>query len=168
MTFDPSKFTAEQIQNLISILQNVQTPDTFEGKVEEVRNQRVTKRLNEIEYNLNLFESINAAFQVALTETIGDQSEAEWIVGKLDFCRRLNNFHHFSTVYRKYNKTDLKFEEMLKCLAAIYRLKVNNYNHPAGKYRDRAIVRREIRCPYCGELAQKLVQFLTVRGIKWE
>lgn len=172
MTFDLSNLNVEQIEALIGALQQhktvVENEETFSQEVEKVKEERITKRLNEIEFNLKVYETVNAAFEVALTQTINDKETAKWIVSKLDYCRQIDDFRHFSVVYRKYAKTDLKFEEMLKCLAAIYRLKVKKYYQHSSKYSDRAIVRKELRCPYCGEMAQKLVKFLAVRGIKWE
>jgi hypothetical protein len=172
MSSDFSNLSAEQIAALIEILQQqknvVENEVTFSNEVEKVREERITERLNQIEFNLKVYETVNAAFEVALTQTIGNKETAKWIVSKLDYCRQIDDFRHFSVVYRKFAKSDIKFEEMLKCLAAIYRLKVKNYYKHSAKYSDRAIVRKEIRCPHCGEMAQKLVKFLAVRGIKWE
>jgi hypothetical protein len=172
MSPDFSNLSPDQLAALIELLQNqksvVEEKVNFSIEVEKVREQRVTEQLNKIEYKLSFYESVNAAFEVALTEVTNNQEEARWIVSKLDLCRQIQDFRHFTKVYRKYAKTDIKFEEMLKCLAAVYRLKLNIYPSVAGKYRDRAIVRREIRCPYCGEMAKKLVEFLAIRGIKWE
>jgi hypothetical protein len=172
MSLDFSNLSPDQLAALIELLQNqknvVEEKINFSTEVEKVKEERITEQLNKIEYKLSFYESVNAAFEVALTQVTGNEKEARWIVSKLDFCRQLNDFGHFRSVYRKYARTDLKFEEMLKCLAAVYRLKLNNYSNNSGKYRDRSIVRREIRCPHCGEMAQKLVEFLVIRGIKWE
>lgn len=172
MSLDFSNLSPDQLAALIELLENqkniTEEKVNFSTEVEKVREQRVTQQLNKIEYKLSFYESVNAAFEVALTQVTNNAEEARWIVSKLDFCRQLNDFGHFCSVYRKYARTDLKFEEMLKCLAAVYRLKLNNYSNNSGKYRDRSIVRREIRCPHCGEMAKKLIEFLAIRGIKWE
>jgi hypothetical protein len=172
MSPDFSNLSTDQLAALIELLQTqksvVEERVTFSTEVEKVRKERIESQLNKIELRLSFYESVNAAFEVALTEVTNNQEEARWIVSKLDFCRQIKDFRHFTKVYRKYAKTDIKFKEMLKCLSAVYRLKLNNYNSVAGKYQDRSIVRREIECPYCGEMAKKLVEFLAVRGIKWE
>jgi hypothetical protein len=135
----------------------------FENKVVD----RVKKRIEELHPELTKIETINAAFFIALNETIDDEKEAEWIVSRLEKCRQANRFDGMFYIHRKY-KDNLKFSEMLKVLCAIYRLKLKQYTNPSGKSGDRSIVRREIRCPYCGEMALKLVRFLEVQGIKWE
>jgi ribosomal protein S14 len=172
MSPDFSNLSSDQLAALIEMLQTkksvVEEKITFSSQVEKVREERVAEQLNKIEYKLSFYESVNAAFEVALTQITNDPTEARWIVSKLDLCRQIQDFRHFTKVYRKYARTNIKFEEMLKCLAAVYRLKLNNYSSPAGKYQDRSKVRREIRCPHCGEMAKKLVEFLAISGIKWE
>jgi hypothetical protein len=172
MFSDFSNLSSTQLEALIEIIQQqknvVENQVNFSTEVEKVREERINEQLNKIEFNLKIYETVNAAFEVALTQVTNNKEEAKWIVSKLDYCRQIDDFRHFSVVYRKYAKTDIKFEEMLKCLAAIYRLKVKNYYSHTAKYSDRAIVRKEIRCPHCGEMARNLVKFLAVRGIKWE
>ena len=172
MSLDFSNLSPDQLEALIQIIQQqknvVENQVNFSTEVEKVREERINEQLNKIELNLKVYETVNAAFEVALTQVTNNKEEAKWIVSKLDFCRQIDDFRHFSIVHRKYAKTDIKFKEMLKCLGAIYRLKVKNYYKHTAKYSDRAIVRREIECPYCGEMAKKLVGFLAVRGIKWE
>jgi transcriptional regulator NrdR family protein len=169
---DFSNLSPEQLEALIQIIQQqksvVEEKLTFSTEVEKVREERINEQLNKIELNLKVYETINAAFEVALTQVTNNKEEAKWIVSKLDHCRQIDDFRRFTSVYRKYKDTDIKFEEMLKCLAAIYRLKVKGYYSHTAKYSDRAIVRKEIRCPHCGEMARNLVKFLAVRGIKWE
>jgi hypothetical protein len=169
---DFSNLSSAQLEALIEIIQQqknvVENQVNFSTEVEKVREERINEQLNKIEFNLKIYETVNAAFEVALTQVTNNKEEAKWIVSKLDYCRQIDDFRHFSVVYRKYARTDIKFEEMLKCLAAIYRLKVKNYYSHTAKYSDRAIVRKEIRCPHCGEMARNLVKFLAVRGIKWE
>lgn len=169
MTFDLSGFTNDQIRALFVTLQEHLESNTvtFDEQVSVVQKQRMSDRMKEIERNVSLIETVNAAFEVSLNEILGDIEESRYIVTQLDKCRRENDFRRFSTVYFKYRGKDLKVEEMLRTLAAIYRLKTKKYNNPSDKSKDRSIVRHEIRCPHCGELAAKLVQFLDIKGIKW-
>ena len=168
-TFDLSGFTNDQIKSLFVALQQEieKTEVTFDDKVQTVCQQRMDARMKEIARNVAVIESTNAAFEVCLNEILGDIEESRFIVSQLDKCRRENDFRRFSSIHYKYRGKDLKVEEMLKTLAAIYRLKMKTYNSPSGKSVDRALVRREIRCPHCGEYAAKLVEYLDIKGIKW-
>lgn len=169
MTFDLSNFNADQVKALYETLkQHVESKTlTFDDRVASVQRQRMDDRMKEVERNVSLIETINAAFEVCLNDILGDAEESRWIVSQLDKCRRENDFRRFNSVYFKYRGKDLKIEEMLKTLAAIYRLKTKRYANSCPRYHDRAIVRHEIRCPHCGEYAAKLVEFLDIKGIKW-
>jgi hypothetical protein len=169
MTFDLSSFTADQINALfVTLQQHVESKTLkFDDQVAVIQKQRLNDRMKEIERNVALIETVNAAFEVCLNQILGDITESRWIVSQLDKCRRENDFRRFSTVYFKYRGKDLKVEEMLRTLAAIYRLKTKKYSNPTARSSDRAIVRHEIRCPHCGEYAAKLVEFLDIKGIKW-
>ena len=169
MNFDFSSLTADQVNALfVTLQQHVESRTLkFDDQVAVIQKQRMSDRMKELERNVALIETVNAAFEVCLNEILGDINESRWIVSELDKCRRENDFRRFNSVYFKYRGKDLKIEEMLKTLAAIYRLKTKRYSNSCPKYQDRAIVRREIRCPHCGEYAAKLVAFLDIRGIKW-
>lgn len=169
MSFDLSGFTPDQVKALFITLQQQIESQTvrFDEQVASVQKQRMTDRMKEIERNVALIETVNAAFEVCLNDILGDIEESRWIVSQLDKCRRENDFRRMNSVYFKYSQKDLKVEEMLKTLSAVYRLKCKNYNDPKQKSRDRSIVRHEIRCPHCGEYASKLVKFLEIKGIKW-
>ena len=168
-TFDLSGFTNDQIKSLFVALQQEieKTEVTFDDKVQTVCQQRMDARMKEIARNVAVIESTNAAFEVCLNEILGDIEESRFIVSQLDKCRRENDFRRFNSVYFKYSGKDLKVEEMLRTLAAIYRLKMKDYSSPSLKSKDRSIVRKEIRCPHCGEYAAKLVAYLDIKGIKW-
>ena len=168
-TFDLSGFTNDQIKSLFVALQQEieKTEVTFDDKVQTVRQQRMDARMSEIARSIAIIESTNAAFEVCLNEILGDIEESRFIVSQLDKCRRENDFRRFNSVYFKYSGKDLKVEEMLRTLAAIYRLKMKDYSSPSLKSKDRSIVRKEIRCPHCGEYAAKLVAYLDIKGIKW-
>lgn len=161
--------TADQVKALFVTLQrHVENNEQhFDEKVSIVQRQRMNDRMKEIERNVALIETTNAAFEVCLNDILGDINESRWIVSQLDKCRRENDFRRFNAVYFKYRGKDLKVEEMIRTLAAIYRLKTKKYNNPSDKSKDRSIVRHEIRCPHCGEFAAKLVEFLNIKGIKW-
>lgn len=167
--FDLSAFSADQLQGLFQILQSHlnETPVEFSTQVQKVKEERVSKRMQELSVTVSHYETVNAAFEVALNEVLNDAKEARFIVTQLDKCRRNDDFRGMRSVYFKYAQKDLKVEEMLKTLCAIYRLKLKNYKHASDKSGDRAIVRHEIRCPECGEYARKLVEFLDIKGIKW-
>jgi hypothetical protein len=168
--FDAADFTPDQLRGIVEYLSNhleQHHPQDFSTQVQKVRDERVKGRIQELQVTVSLYETVNAAFEVVLTEVLGDPTESRWIVSQLDKCRRENDFRKMNSVYFKYSRKDLKVEEMLKTLAAVYRLKVKKYNSPDQKSKDRSIVRHEIRCPHCGELALKLVKFLEVKGIKW-
>jgi len=169
MTFDLSNLTADQVKALfVALQQQIETQTLkFDDQVAVIQKQRMTDRMKEIERNVALTETVNAAFEVCLNQILGDINESRWIVSQLDKCRRENDFRRFNTVYFKYAGKDLKVEEMLRTLAAIYRLKTKTYSDPSLKSKDRCIVRKEIRCPHCGEYAAKLVEFLDIKGIKW-
>lgn len=169
MTFDLSSLTADQINALfVTLQQHVESKTLkFDDQVAAIQKQRMNDRMKEIERNVALIETVNAAFEVCLNDILGDIEESRFIVSQLDKCRRNNDFRHFSSVYFKYRGKDLKIEEMLRTLAAIYRLKTKKYKNPSDKSSDRSIVRHEIRCPHCGEYAAKLVEFLDIKGIKW-
>lgn len=169
MTFDLSVFSADQMKALFVTLQQHFENETvkFDDQVAVIQKQRMNDRMKEIERNVALIETVNAAFEVCLNEILGDINESRFIVSQLDKCRRENDFRRFNSVYFKYSNKDLKVEEMLHTLAAIYRLKMKNYSNPSLKSKDRSIVRHEIRCPHCGEYAAKLVEFLDIKGIKW-
>lgn len=169
MTFDLSSLSDDQMKALQLLLQQQleSRKVTFDDQVSAVQQQRFIDRMKEIERTVSQIETVNAAFEVCLNEILGDINESRWIVSQLDKCRRENDFRRFNAVYFKYRGKDLKVEEMLKTLAAIYRLKTKTYGNSCPKYHDRAIVRKEIRCPHCGEFAQKLVNFLDIKGIKW-
>ena len=159
----------ENMPALMELLQDTMKPNPtdFSEQVQQVRDVRVKNRIKELQVSVVHYETVNAAFEIALNEVLNDAEESRWIVSQLDKCRRDNDFRKMNSVYFKYAQKDLKVEEMLKTLSAIYRLKVKNYTNPALKSKDRSIVRKEIRCPHCGELAAKLVKFLDVKGIKW-
>ena len=169
MNFDFSSLTADQVNALfVTLQQHVESRTLkFDDQVAVIQKQRMSDRMKELERNVALIETVNAAFEVCLNEILGDINESRWIVSHLDKCRRVNDYRKFSSVHFKYRGKDLKIEEMIKTLAAIYRLKTKNYTNPSAKSTDRSIVRREIRCPHCGEYAAKLVAFLDIRGIKW-
>jgi hypothetical protein len=169
MTFDLSSLTADQINALfVTLQQHVESKTLkFDEQVAVIQKQRMNDRMKELERNVALIETVNAAFEVCLNEILGDINESRWIVSQLDKCRRENDFRRFNSVYFKYRGKNLKIEEMLRTLAAIYRLKTKKYSSSCPKYSDRAIVRHEIRCPHCGEFAAKLVEFLDIKGIKW-
>jgi hypothetical protein len=168
-TFDFSGFSDDQLRALMLLTQQqIESRNvSFDDQVSAVQQQRMNDRMKEIERNVALIETVNAAFEVCLNEILGDLNESRWIVSQLDKCRRENDFRRFSSVYFKYRGKDLKIEEMLRTLAAIYRLKTKKYKNPSDKSSDRGIVRHEIRCPHCGEYAAKLVNFLDIKGIKW-
>lgn len=167
--FDFSGFSDDQIKAIVLLAQQQmeQRKVSFDDQVSVVQQQRLNERMKEIERNVALIETTNAAFEVCLNDILGDINESRWIVSQLDKCRRENDFRRFSTVYFKYRGKDLKVEEMLRTLAAIYRLKTKKYNNPSDRSKDRAIVRHEIRCSHCGEYAAKLVDYLSIKGIKW-
>lgn len=167
--FNLEGLTPDQVKALLVTLQQQIESQTlkFDDQVAAVQQKRVNARMKEIQRNVALIETVNAAFEVCLNQILGDIDESRWIVSQLDKCRRVNDFRRFSSVHFKYRGKDLKVEEMLKTLAAIYRLKTKTYNHPSAKSSDRAIVRKEIRCPHCGEYAAKLVDYLDIKGIKW-
>ena len=169
MNFDLSSLTADQVKALIVALQQQVESETlkFDDQVAVIQKQRMSDRMKEIERNVALIETVNAAFEVCLNDILGDINESRWIVSQLDKCRRENDFRKMNSVYFKYSNKDLKVEEMLKTLAAVYRLKCKNYTNPGQKSKDRSIVRHEIRCPHCGEYAAKLVEFLNIKGIRW-
>lgn len=169
MTFDLSSLSDDQMKALQLLVQQQMENRkvSFDDQVSSVQQQRFANRMKEIERNVALIETINAAFEVCLNDILGDIEESRFIVSQLDKCRRENDFRHFSSVYFKYRGKDLKIEEMLRTLAAIYRLKTKKYKNPSDKSSDRSIVRHEIRCPHCGEYAAKLVDFLDIKGIKW-
>jgi hypothetical protein len=169
MSFDFSGFSDDQIKAIVVLAQQQmeQRKVSFDDQVSAVQQQRFDSRMKEIERTVAAIEATNAAFEVCLNEILGDINESRWIVSQLDKCRRDNDFRRFSSVYFKYRGKDLKVEELLYTLAAIYRLKMKNYSNPSDKSRDRSIVRHEIRCPHCGEYAKKLVDFLDIKGIKW-
>jgi hypothetical protein len=168
-TFDLSGFSNDQIKSLfVALQQEIEKNEvTFDDKVQTVRQQRMDARMSEIARSIAIIESTNAAFEVCLNEILGDIEESRFIVSQLDKCRRENDFRRFNSVYFKYSGKDLKVEEMLRTLAAIYRLKMKDYSSPSLKSKDRSIVRKEIRCPHCGEYAAKLVAYLDIKGIKW-
>jgi hypothetical protein len=168
-TFDFSGFSDDQMKALVLLAQQqLETRKvSFDDQVSQVQQQRFAERMKELERSVAQIETINAAFEVCLNEILGDINESRWIVSQLDKCRRENDFRRFNAVYFKYRGKDLKVEEMLRTLAAIYRLKTKKYSNSCPKYSDRAIVRHEIRCPHCGEYAAKLVAFLDIKGIKW-
>ena len=167
--FDFSAFNPEQLQGLLAFLQSHlnETPVEFSTQVQKVKEERVNKRMQELSVTVSHYETVNAAFEVALNEVLNDPTEARFIVSQLDKCRRNDDFRGMRSVYFKYSQKNLKVEEMLKVLCAIYRLKLKKYKNPGDKSGDRAIVRKEIRCPECGEYARKLVEFLELKGIKW-
>jgi ribosomal protein L32/ribosomal protein L29 len=169
MSFDLSNLTADQIKALlVTLQQQVESNQLrFDDQVAAVQKQRVSNRMKEIERNVAVIETVNAAFEVCLNQILGDIDESRFIVSQLDKCRRENDFRHFSSVYFKYRGKDLKVEEMLRTLAAIYRLKTKKYNNPSDRSKDRSIVRHEVRCPHCGEYAAKLVEYLDIKGIRW-
>ena len=169
MTFDLSTLTADQVKALFVALQQQIESQTvkFDDQVQTVKQQRLDDRMKEIERQVALIETVNAAFEVCLNQIMGDIEESRFIVSQLDKCRRENDFRRFNTVYFKYRGKDLKTEELLITLAAIYRLKTKKYSHQTTKYSDRAIVRKHIRCPHCGEYAAKLVEYLDIKGIRW-
>jgi hypothetical protein len=162
-------FNDDQMRALMVLMQQhmEQRKVSFDDQVSSVQQQRYDERMKEIGQNVAVIETTNAAFEVCLNEILGDIDESRWIVSQLDKCRRMNDFRHFIPVYFKYRGKDLKIEELLRTLAAIYRLKMKNYNNPADKSKDRAIVRHEIRCPHCGEYATRLVEYLEIKGIRW-
>jgi hypothetical protein len=168
-SFDFSGFSDDQIKALMVYAQQQieQRTVTFDEQVSSVREQRYNDRMKEIGQNVAVTETTNAAFEVCLNQVMGDINESRFIVSKLDKCRRENDFRGMSSVYAKYRGKDLKIEEMLKTLCAVYRLKTKNYKNPSDKSTDRAIVRHEIRCPHCGEYAKQLVEYLDIKGIKW-
>lgn len=168
-TIDFSGFSDDQMKSLMILWQQqMETRKvSFDDQVSSVQQQRFNDRMKELERSVAAIETVNAAFEVCLNEILGDLNESRWIVSQLDKCRRENDFRRMNTVYFKYRGKDLKVEEMLKTLSAVYRLKCKNYNNPSDKYSDRGIVRKEIRCPHCGEYAKKLVEFLDIKGIKW-
>jgi hypothetical protein len=169
MTFDLSVLSDDQMKALqLLVQQQMETRKvTFDDQVSAVQQQRFNDRMKELERNVAQIETVNAAFEVCLNDILGDLNESRWIVSQLDKCRRENDFRRMNTVYFKYRGKDLKVEEMLKTLAAVYRLKCKNYKNPSDKSSDRCIVRHEIRCPHCGEYAAKLVDYLNIKGIKW-
>jgi ribosomal protein L29 len=169
MTFDLSVLSDDQMKALqLLVQQQMETRKvTFDDQVSAVQQQRFADRMKEVERSIAQIETVNAAFEVCLNDILGDIEESRWIVSQLDKCRRENDFRRFNSVHFKYRGKDLKVEEMLKTLAAIYRLKTKKYTNSCPKYSDRAIVRKEIRCPHCGEYAAKLVKFLEIKGIRW-
>lgn len=104
---------------------------SFDDQVSSVQQQRFNDRMKELERSVAAIETVNAAFEVCLNEILGDLNESRWIVSQLDKCRRENDFRRFSSVYFKYRGKDLKVEEMLRTLAAIYRLKTKSIATPA-------------------------------------
>jgi hypothetical protein len=175
MNFNSSApLSSEQINSIVEFLKSqglkveIENPvKDFTTEVESVKNQRVSKRLKELETTVSYYETVNAAFEIALNEVLNDNEESRSIVSVLDKCRRNDNFKGMSPVYAKYRGKDLHTENLLRTLAAIYRLKLKPYKSPSGKSSDRATVRKELRCPECGQLSIKLVKFLEIKGIKW-
>ena len=175
MNFNSSApLSSEQINSIVEFLKSqglkveIENPvQDFTTEVESVKNQRVSKRLKELETTVSYYETVNAAFEIALNEVLNDNEESRSIVSVLDKCRRNDNFKGMSPVYAKYRGKDLHTENLLKTLSAIYRLKLKSYKSPSGKSADRTTVRKELRCPECGQLSIKLVKFLEIKGIKW-
>lgn len=172
-SFDFSSLTStEEIQSVIEQLnrqlEESQTSSDFSARVTPVRDRRITERMEQIHPTVAQYETVNAAFEVSLNDILQDEEESSRIVSLLDRCRREGNFTRMISVYAKYRQTNIKTEEMLKVLCAVYRLKVKTYNNTQSKSNDRSIVRHGIRCPECGEYALRLVQYLELQGIKWE
>ena len=167
--FDFSGLTPDETRALfVSLQQHIESETVnFDQQVATVQKQRMNDRMQEIERNVAVIEATNAAFEVCLNEILGDVNESRFIVSQLDKCRRENDFRRFIPIYFKYRGKDLKVEEMLRTLAAIYRLKTKKYNNSSDRSKDRSIVRHEIRCPHCGEYAAKLVDHLDIKGIRW-
>lgn len=95
MTFDLSSLTADQINALfVTLQQHVESKTLkFDEQVAVIQKQRMNDRMKELERNVALIETVNAAFEVCLNDILGDINESRWIVSQLDKCRRENDFH---------------------------------------------------------------------------
>lgn len=134
--------------------------------ISDVTQARIDRMTEEYRNRIESVEKVNVAFEWILAEYFSDE-EVDFIMEKLNFCRRISDFGHMGSVYSIY-KDSPENREAMKAICAMYRLNVKNYKEDSTQsalYNDRSIVKYATNCPDCGDLAKSIVDGLKSAGL---
>ena len=132
--------------------------------ISEVTDVRIDRMANEYRQRISDIERVNVAFEIILADYYTDE-EVNHIMGRLNFCRRINDFGHMRSVYELYKDVPA-LRELMKAVCAAYRLNVKEYEDRSASSGDRSIVKYAMACPDCGELASSMINTMISAGLK--
>ena len=134
--------------------------------ISDVTQARIDRMTEEYRNRIASLEKVNVSFELVLSNYFHDE-EVDFIMEKLNFCRRISDFGHMGSVYSIY-KDSPEHREAMKAICAMYRLNVKNYKEDSTQsalYTDRSIVKYSTNCPDCGDLAKSIVDDLKSAGL---
>jgi predicted TIM-barrel fold metal-dependent hydrolase len=134
--------------------------------ISDVTQARIERMSEEYRNRIASVEKVNVSFELVLSSYFHDE-EVDFIMEKLNFCRRINDFGHMGSVYSIY-KDSPENREAMKAICAMYRLNVKNYKEDSTQsalYTDRSIVKYSTNCSDCGDLAKSIVDDLKSAGL---
>jgi hypothetical protein len=132
--------------------------------ITDVTDVRIDRMTNEYQLRIKDVERVNVAFEIILADYFTDE-EVNHIMGRLNFCRRINDFGHMRSVYELYKDVPA-LRELMKAVCAAYRLNVKEYEDRSASSGDRSIVKYAMACPDCGELASSMINTMISAGLK--
>lgn len=134
--------------------------------ISDVTQARIDRLSEEYRNRIASVEKVNVSFELVLSNYFSDE-EVDFIMEKLNFCRRISDFGHMGSVYSIY-KDSPEHREAMKAICAMYRLNVKNYKEDSTQsalYTDRSIVKYSTNCSDCGDLADVIVGDLKSAGL---
>lgn len=134
--------------------------------ISDVTQARIDRLSEEYRNRIASVEKVNVSFELVLSSYFHDE-EVDFIMEKLNFCRRISDFGHMGSVYSIY-KDSPEHREAMKAICAMYRLNVKNYKEDSTQsalYTDRSIVKYSTNCSDCGDLAKAIIDDLKSAGL---
>lgn len=132
--------------------------------ISDVTDARIDRMTNDYILRIKDIERVNVSFEIILADFYTNE-EINLIMGRLNFCRRINDFGCMRSVYELYKDVPA-LRELMKAVCAMYRLNVKDYADRSASSGDRSIVKYAMACPECGEMATALVNTMTSAGLK--
>lgn len=156
--------TAQQIEEVQEEESNDSLDCDLVALITDVTDVRIDRMTSEYQLRIKDVERVNVAFEIILADYFTDE-EINHIMGRLNFCRRMNDFGLMRSVYELYKDVPA-LRELMKAVCAAYRLNVKGYEDRTAGSKDRSIVKYAMACPDCGELASSMINTMISAGLK--
>lgn len=156
----------ETEQEEVAQQETIELDSKLVSLISDVTQARIERMSEEYRNRIESVEKVNVSFELVLSSYFHDE-EVDFIMEKLNFCRRISDFGHMGSVYSIY-KDSPEHREAMKAICAMYRLNVKNYKEDSTQsalYTDRSIVKYSTNCSDCGDLAKAIVDDLKSAGL---